>query len=85
MVIPDKGHYFLLFALHLMIALYSVFGGIVSYLFNIEYRQIGNIYKATFAIVYPATVPLCCLGGIPITIWGFLVWNKPEVKALRKA
>ena len=85
MVIPDKGHYFLLFALHLMIALYSIFGGIVSYLFNVEYRQIGNIYKATFSIVYPATVPLCCIGGIPITIWGFLVWNKPEVKALRKA
>ena len=84
MVIPDKGYYFILFALHFMIALYAIFGGVVSYLFNIEYRQIGNIYKATFVIVYPATVPICCLGGIPITIWSFLVWNKAEVKALRK-
>ena len=84
MVIPDKGHYFILFSLHLMIALYSIFGGIVSYLFNLEYRQIGNKYKAMFTIVYPSTVPLCCLGGIPITIWSFLIWNKPEVKALRK-
>ena len=84
MVIPDKGHYFILFALHLTIALYSVFGGIASYFFNVEYRQIGNKFKAMFAIVYPATIPVCCIGGIPITIWSFLVWNKPEVKALRK-
>ena len=85
MVIPDKGHYFILFALHFMIALYCIFGGIASYMFNIEYRQIGNNFKAMFTIIYPATVPLCCIGGIPITIWGFLIWNKPEVKALRKA
>lgn len=85
MVIPDKGHYFILFALHFVISLYAIFGGVVSYLFNVEYRQIGNIYKATFVIVYPATIPICCVGGIPITIWSYLIWNKTEVRTLRKS
>ena len=85
MVIPDKGHYFILFVMHFIISLYCIIGGAVSYFFNVEYRQMGNQYKAAYSIIYPATVPLCCIGGIPISIWGYLTWNKPEVKALRKS
>ena len=83
MVIPDKGHYFLLFGLHLTISLYCIFGGIVSHFLNKEYRQIGNNIKAICVIIFPATIPVCCISGIPISIWAFWIWNKRDVKSLR--
>lgn len=83
MVIPNKGYYLLLFGLHLMIALYCILGGIVSHFLNKEYRQIGNNIKSMFVIIFPATIPICCIGGVPISIWAFLIWNKKEIKRFR--
>jgi hypothetical protein len=84
MVIPNKSYYFFLFVMHMMISLYCISGGVLAYLFNKDYRQIGSGIRASFAMLYPSTIPLCCFAGIPISIWSFLIWNKKEVKSFRK-
>ena len=84
MVVPSKPYYFTLFAVHMAISLYCIAGGGAAYFFSKEYKQIGSRYKAMFAMIYPSTIPICCITGIPITLWAFFIWNKPEIKALQK-
>ena len=69
-------------------ALLVVFGGggaVVAWLGLREYRQLRGSFLPWVAIIYPSLVPICCLGGIPVSIWAAMRWQSDPVLQRRRA
>lgn len=49
------------------------------------YREVRTHWTVWFMLAYVAFVPVCCVIGMPLAIWGAVVWLKPEVQAGRIA
>jgi len=60
-------------------------GGVAAWFGWREYRAMKGTVLPWIAIVYPAVIPICCLGGIPISIWAARQWQSPAVLQRRKA
>jgi hypothetical protein len=60
-------------------------GGVVAWFGLREFRAMKGTVLPWVAIVYPALVPICCLGGIPISIWAGRCWTSPAVLARRQS
>jgi len=68
--------------------LYLVFAGggaAAAWLGWREYRAMKGTVLPWVAIVYPSLIPICCLGGIPISIWAAKQWQSPAVVQRRQA
>ena len=59
-------------------------GGVAAWFGLREFRAMKGTVLPWVAIVYPALVPICCLGGIPISIWAGRCWMSPAVLARRQ-
>ena len=38
---------------------------------------------AWLTIAYPAFIPVCCIAGIPLSVWAGMRWQSPAVRAIR--
>ena len=69
----------------ILLLLFAGGGGVAAWFGLREYRQMKGTILPWVAIVYPALIPICCLGGLPISIWAGMRWSDPAVVARRNA
>ncbi len=74
-----------LFALFFsMLASVGLFvGGAVAMWGAWKYRKLEGGPLPLVAMAYAVVVPICCLGGVPVTVWAALTWRDPMVKRAR--
>lgn len=48
-----------------------------------RYREVRDHWTVYLMLAYVALTPVCCLWGLPLSVWALLVWIKPEVRAGR--
>ncbi|MEL6347601.1 MAG: hypothetical protein AAFV53_31125 [Myxococcota bacterium] len=59
-------------------------GGIVSVMGARRYRQLRGGIVPWVSMVYTAFAPsMCCLFGLPVSVWAAITWNRPAVVQAR--
>jgi len=61
----------------------TMIGAFVSIMGALQYRKAEGGLLPWLSMIYVAVAPMCCIGGLPVSIWALLTWNKPMVKAAR--
>ena len=68
----------------LFMVLFAGGGGVAAWFGWREYRSLRGSVMPWIAIVYPALVPLVCLGGIPVSIWAAKRWQSEAIMKRRE-
>ena len=60
-------------------------GGVFAWYGLREFKQMRGDKLPWVAIIYPSVIPICCLAGIPISIWAGRAWQSEPVLSRRAA
>ena len=58
-------------------------GGVLAWFGLREFKQMRGDKLPWVAIIYPSVIPICCLAGIPISIWAGRAWQSEPVRQRR--
>ena len=72
--------YYISIGFNIILGIYSMLVGLISYLNNYHFREIQKGWKCWIPIGYAITQPVCAPVGIPLAIWAIVLYLKPEFK-----
>ncbi len=70
-------------AVSVVLSLGLIMGGVLSLLGAWQLRTIKGKVLPLWSMIYVALIPICCVFGIPVTMWAVRAWRDPSVASLR--